>query len=109
AFVLAFPLSILAAYAQQNATTASDDGTFDFTGRAKATRTVDRSHPVPDGAEIAVSNRFGNIRLGGWDSRALRVSAKITAGADDEDQAKRLAESIEIEVVPGGLSVLMPR
>ena len=75
AFVLVFPLSIFAANAQQNTATLSDGGGVDFTGRAKATRTVDHSHPVPDGAEIAVSNRFGKIRLSGWDSRVLRVSA----------------------------------
>ena len=102
AFVLVFPLSIFAANAQQNTATLSDGGGVDFTGRAKATRTVDHSHPVPDGAEIAVSNRFGKIRLSGWDSRVLRVSAEITVGADNEDQAERLAEAVDVEVVQDG-------
>lgn len=96
-FLACFFLWSLMARAQ-DAATVRNAGGVDFSGMFKATRVVDNTYPVSGAPEVSVSNRYGAIRVGVWDSRVVRVTAVITAGGRDRSEAEQMAQSIEIRV-----------
>lgn len=70
------------------------DSSFTFTRR------FDERYPVGSAPVIDIANEFGEIRVETWANEVVQVIADISVGADSTDDAKKLAEAIDIAVTP---------
>ena len=55
------------------------------------------SVPPPGGVLTVDGRPNGGIKIIGWDSREVRVRAKVVANADTDDQARALAKEITVQ------------
>ena len=65
-------------------------------GVVQATRHENKNYPVGEAPEVFIANRFGNIDVKTWDNRLVTVTAKITTGAKNLEEANRIAEAITV-------------
>ncbi len=70
--------------------------------RAKYQRTVRLSAPLPSGSTFAAQTHNGSITTNGADFADCSVVATITARAETDEEARELAEKIEITLEPLG-------
>ncbi len=70
--------------------------------KAKYERTVNLSAPLPAGGLFEAQTHNGHITLTGADIADCNLTATITARAYTEESAQKLAEEVEITLVPSG-------
>ncbi len=70
--------------------------------RAEHQRTVRLSAPLPSGSTFAAHTHNGSITINGADFADCSVVATITARAQTDEEARELAEKIEITLEPLG-------
>ena len=99
---LAYFFSSFAAIAQQRAPGGTGNAGVDLRGLTKVSRSVENTFPVAQSPQLTISNRYGEIRVNAWDSRLVRVVARITVGAEDGLAAEEFANRIEIEAEQDG-------
>lgn len=61
-------------------------------------RTIEEQYPSGASPIVALSNEFGEVRVGVWNERLIRISAVITVGTDTEAGAEQIAQLIEARV-----------
>lgn len=64
--------------------------------RAKYEMTVQLSEPLASGGQFATKTHNGGIKVTGGETEKCDITAKITAKADTEEDAKKLAEQVKI-------------
>jgi DUF4097 and DUF4098 domain-containing protein YvlB len=69
---------------------------------AKYERTVYLSAPLPAGGLFAAETRYGSITISGADVADCNLTARITARAESEQDARELAEQTKIKLEPSG-------
>lgn len=69
---------------------------------AKYTRTVQLSAPLSAGSTFAAQTHNGSITVNGAETPDCNVTAKITARAGSDEDAKKLAEETKITLEPFG-------
>ena len=69
---------------------------------AKSERTVHLSAPLPAGSLFATETRNGSITISGADVADCNLTARITARAESEQDARELAEETKIKLEPSG-------
>lgn len=69
---------------------------------AKSERTVHLSAPLPAGSLFATETRNGSITISGADVADCNLTARITARATNEQDARELAEKTKIKLEPSG-------
>lgn len=76
-------------------------------GAATLNETVDRTFDVRPGAEVALTNVNGGIRISTWDQPRVRVVAEKEVEGDRNDVKQALKE-LRVEIVPkdGGLVIM---
>lgn len=70
--------------------------------RAKSERTVELQHPMQPGSTLVVSTASGAIDVSGQDSDQGHVVATIQVRAATEEEARELAEQVEIRFQEAG-------
>jgi DUF4097 and DUF4098 domain-containing protein YvlB len=70
--------------------------------RAKFERTVELQHPMPPGSTLVVSTPSGSIDVTGQDTDQGHVVATIQGRAGTEEEARELAEQVEIRFQESG-------
>ena len=70
--------------------------------RAKYERTVHLSAPLPAGGLFVAETRNGSIAVSGADVADCNLTARITARAASEQDARELAEETKIKLEPSG-------
>jgi hypothetical protein len=73
-------------------------GCSDF--KAKYGRTVNVSVPVGQAGELCVETGVGSITVTGADVTDCNITAEITVKAQTQEEARKLAEQVEIEAKP---------
>lgn len=63
---------------------------------ASQSREVTKAFPVKADAVIAVSNKFGEIRVETWDDQVVQVRADIFVNAENDQVAAEIADGIEV-------------
>lgn len=66
-----------------------------------AQRTFDEQYSLGPAPMVLLSNEFGEIRVGVWNERLVRISASIVVGADTQASADQVAQLIEVGVTQG--------
>src|SRR4030042_3984613 len=84
------------------AATAMGCGTDGCEPKAKYERIVNLSAPMEADSVFEAQTHNGYIDITGSDVTQCRLTATITGWADTEENAKLLAEAVEIKVVPSG-------
>ncbi len=69
---------------------------------AKYERIVNLSAPLPAGSLFEAKTHNGYINITGADVTECSVTATITARANTEENAKKLAEKVEVKLIPSG-------
>lgn len=77
-------------------------GTDGCEPKAKYERIVTLSAPMPADSIFEAQTHNGHIDITGADVAECRLTATITGWADTEENAKLLAEEVEIKLVPSG-------
>jgi len=70
--------------------------------RAKFEKTVELRHPMPSGSTLVVSTASGSIDVAGQDTDEGHVVATIRARASTDDEARELAEQVEVRFEEAG-------
>jgi len=70
--------------------------------QAKYERTVHLSAPLPAGSLFEAQTHNGYINITGADVTECSLKATITARANNEENAQKLAEEVEVKLVPSG-------
>lgn len=65
--------------------------------KAKYEKTENLSEPLAPGQTLELQNNVGEIIIIGTDAKGCSVTAKITAKAETEEQARKLAEEVRIK------------
>jgi len=65
--------------------------------KAKYQRTENLSVPLAPGSNLVAETSFGSIKVTGADVAECNVTAIISTGASTEEEAKEIAEKVEIE------------
>ncbi|MHC4521506.1 MAG: DUF4097 family beta strand repeat-containing protein [Planctomycetota bacterium] len=73
--------------------------------RAKAEKTVELEHPLEPGSTLAISTASGSIGITGQDVDHAHVVATIQARAATEEEARELADQVEIRFEQNGNKV----
>jgi len=75
--------------------------------RDEYTRTVDRTVTVHAGERVTIENKFGDVNVKTHASPDVVIHADVKASAGDSERARKLAESIDIQIDPSsnGLSI----
>jgi hypothetical protein len=75
--------------------------------KAKYERIVHLSAPLPAGSLFEAQTHNGHINITGADVTECSLKATITAGANTKENAQKLAEEVEVKLVPSdnGLTV----
>lgn len=79
-----------------------DAGGGGWGGRARYERTVEVRHPMVSGSTLAVETSSGSIDITGQDADQAHVVATIQARAATEEEARELAEQVEIRFQEAG-------
>lgn len=66
-----------------------------------AQRTFDEQYPLGPAPMVLLSNEFGEVRVGVWNERLVRINASIVVGADSQEAADQVAQLIEVGVTQG--------
>jgi len=66
--------------------------------QAKYERTIQSQAPLAAGSTLAAETRFGSVTIAGADVGDCNVTAKITARAPTEEEAKQIAEKVKIRL-----------
>ncbi|MEX0287866.1 MAG: hypothetical protein AB3N14_02045 [Flavobacteriaceae bacterium] len=64
----------------------------------RASKTVEKSFPLPDSGELIIENKYGNISLKGWDQDEVSVKIDIKVNHRKYDTAKELLGRINPEI-----------
>src|SRR4030042_1222968 len=70
--------------------------------KAKYERIVNLSAPMSAGSLFEAQTHNGHIDITGSDVTECSLKATITGWADTEENAKLLAEAVEVQLVPSG-------
>jgi len=70
--------------------------------KAKYERTVHLSAPLPAGSLFEAQTHNGYIDITGSDVTECSLTATIIARADTEENAQKLAEEVEVKLIPSG-------
>jgi len=70
--------------------------------KAKYERIVHLSAPMPAGGLFEAQTHNGHIDITGSDVTECSLTATITGRADTEENAQKLAEAVEVKLVPSG-------
>jgi len=70
--------------------------------KAKYERTVHLSEPLPAGSLFEAQTHNGYINIAGTDVTECNLTATIIARANTEENARKLAEKVEVKLVPSG-------
>jgi DUF4097 and DUF4098 domain-containing protein YvlB len=70
--------------------------------KAKYERTVHLSAPLPAGSLFETQTHNGYITITGADVAECNLTATITAWANTEENARKLAEEVEVKLIPSG-------
>ena len=66
-----------------------------------AQRNFDEQYPLGPAPMVLLSNEFGEVRVGVWNERLVRINAAIVVGADSQEAADQVAQLIEVGVTQG--------
>jgi hypothetical protein len=61
------------------------------------TKTYSKSYPLDAHDRVKVSNEYGKINVITWDKREVKVDVVVRAEANDESDAQKLLDGVEIE------------
>jgi hypothetical protein len=70
--------------------------------KAKYERVVKLNEPLPSGGSFEAQTHNGYITVTGADVAECNLIATITARADTEENAQRIAEAVEVKLIPSG-------
>jgi hypothetical protein len=70
--------------------------------KAKYERVVKLSEPLPSGGSFEAQTHNGYINITGADVTDCNLIATIIARADTEENAQRIAEAVEVKLIPSG-------
>ncbi|MCK5861348.1 MAG: hypothetical protein KAH38_02610, partial [Candidatus Hydrogenedentes bacterium] len=71
---------------------------IDTAAAVKEQRIFDEQYTVGKHPVITLSNEFGAIRVSTWDENIVRINAEITAGAQSQEIAEQIVQTIDISV-----------
>jgi DUF4097 and DUF4098 domain-containing protein YvlB len=79
-------------------------GNDDLAGLFMSSYTYDQtfSHPAKAGGQLVLEDQRGPVEIRGADQAAIDVVAKKTIRADDEEDAKRLSDSLKLDFMEEG-------
>ncbi len=64
-------------------------------------RIIETQYPTSSSPVVALSNEFGEVRVGVWNERLVKITAVVIAGADTESGAEQVAQLIDVRVSHG--------
>jgi DUF4097 and DUF4098 domain-containing protein YvlB len=70
--------------------------------QAKSERTISRQVPCGTGEALDVATSSGSVSITGTDTNDCSITARIVAHAPTEEEARELADQVEITAEPGG-------
>lgn len=70
-------------------------------------RTITKTFTVSDNARLSVSNKYGKIVLHTWDKNEIRATIVITGFGKDQDEAQKIANSVDIDASQSGNAVTL--
>jgi hypothetical protein len=79
-----------------------DVGEGGWDGRVRFERTVELQHAMPTGSTLVVSTPSGSIDVAGQETDQAHVVATIQARAGTEEEAREMAEQVEIRFQESG-------
>lgn len=74
---------------------------------AQYKRTVSKNFNVDHNAQLSISNKYGKIVLHTWDKNQIQATIVITGFGKDQDEAQRIANTVNIEAGQSGNSVTL--
>ena len=77
--------------ATENTSNDNDDA-----GKSERLKTYSKTYPIDANDNIKLSNQFGRITVTTWDRHEVKVDIQIKAESNDDDDAQRLLDGVQI-------------
>lgn len=71
------------------------------------TRAVTKTFTVSNGAQLTVNNKYGKVTLHAWNKNEIQAVVTITANGSNSDNAKSLANQVNIQSSQSGNNVTL--
>lgn len=68
-------------------------------------KTYSKTYSVDKGDKLLIDNKFGNVNVNTWANNEFKVDVTIKVGADNDDDAQKMLNSINIEDSKDGSAI----